>query len=211
MKPNKILILSPHTDDAELGCGGSIARWKEEGKEVYLAVFSTAEESVPQGMPPDTLQKEFYQSMETFAIPRSNLFVYHYPVRKLSYHRQEVLEELVKLRRTVKPDLIIIPSGNDLHQDHQVVHMEGLRAFKDMSIMAYELPWNHIHFTVQGFIALEERHIAKKIEALKSYRSQIDISRPYFTPEFILALAKVRGTQINKPFAEVYEILRIEL
>ena len=42
-----VLILAPHTDDAELGCGGTIARFLEEGKKIYVAAFSTARASLP--------------------------------------------------------------------------------------------------------------------------------------------------------------------
>ena len=54
----KILILAPHTDDGELGCGGSIARFIEEGKDVYYVAFSTAEESVEHGLPKNILEIE---------------------------------------------------------------------------------------------------------------------------------------------------------
>ena len=47
--PQRVLVMSPHTDDAELGCGGTMARWIEEGAEVYEAAFSTAELSLPEG------------------------------------------------------------------------------------------------------------------------------------------------------------------
>lgn len=53
-----ILVLAPHTDDGELGCGGSIVRFLEEGKEVYYVAFSTAEDSVPEGFPKNILEME---------------------------------------------------------------------------------------------------------------------------------------------------------
>ena len=52
----KILILAPHTDDGEFGCGGSIAKFIDQGAEVTYAAFSTAEESLPPDLPPDTLE-----------------------------------------------------------------------------------------------------------------------------------------------------------
>lgn len=211
LKYKKILVLAPHTDDAELGCGGTIAKFLEDGSEVFVAVFSTAEESVPKGSPQDILEKEFYQAMDTMKIPKKHLFVYKYKVRKLSYFRQDILEELVKLRRVIKPDLVLLPSGQDVHQDHQVIHSEGIRAFKNLSILGYELPWNHITFSTQAFMELEYRHIEAKWNALQSYTSQINLRKPYFTKEFIEGLAKVRGTQINKEWAEAFEVLRVHL
>lgn len=210
MNFSRILILSPHTDDVELGCGGSMARWIEEGKAVFVAAFSTAEESLPTDMPPDTLKIEFHNSMDILGVSQDNRFVYNYPVRRLSYFRQEVLEELVRLKREIHPDLVIIPSVNDLHQDHQVVHLESIRAFKDRSVMAYELPWNHINFSAQGFVIIQEKHLLIKWQSLESYKSQLLLSRPYFSLEFIKNLATVRGTQINSRYAEAFEIVRLK-
>jgi LmbE family N-acetylglucosaminyl deacetylase len=175
MSFQRVLILAPHTDDAELGCGGTIARLAEEGVELHVAAFSTAEESLPHGLPPDTLRREFIEAMPILGVPEENLSVYQFPVRKLSYHRQEVLEELIRLRATVRPDAVFIPSGNDLHQDHQVVHAEGLRAFKDMTVLGYELPWNHISFSGQAFFRLEPRHLEKKWAALQWHAGEVSI------------------------------------
>jgi len=55
---NRILVLAPHTDDGEFGCGGSIARFIEEKKEVFYVAFSAVEELVPPNFPRDILRKE---------------------------------------------------------------------------------------------------------------------------------------------------------
>jgi len=207
---NKVLILAPHTDDAELGCGGSISKFLEEGKSVHIAVFSTAEESLPKGAAPGTLKNEFYEAMNIMQVPKENLTVYNYPVRRLSYYRQEVLEELVKLKKEIDPDMVLLPSGQDLHQDHQVVYTEGLRAFKERSLLGYELPWNHITFSAQAFNTLEKHHLDKKWEALQAYKTQLQIGRPYFSPEFLEGLARVRGTMVKVDWAEAFEVIRIK-
>jgi LmbE family N-acetylglucosaminyl deacetylase len=202
----RILILSPHTDDGELGCGGSIVKFIEEKKEVFYVAFSTAEESVPLGYPKNILEIEVKEATATLGIQNSNLIIYKFQVRKLNYVRQEILEELVKLKKQINPDLVLIPSHNDLHQDHKTVAIEGMRAFKQSSILAYELPWNNITFSTQCFIKLKKKHIQKKIEALKSYKSQMH--RSYLNDEFIYSWARTRGVQINEEFAECFEVIR---
>lgn len=206
----RVLILAPHTDDSELGCGGTIARLIEEGKQVVVSIFSTAEESVPKGEPRDTLKNEFLQAISVLGVRLENTFVHGYPVRRLFDYRQEVLEELVRLRRTICPDLVLLPSGHDVHQDHQVVYAEGLRAFKDITVLGYELPWNHVTFSAQAFVTLEQAHIDLKWQALQEYQSQLNLKRPYFSREFIEGLAKVRGVQIKAEWAEAFEVLRIK-
>ena len=203
---NKVLVLAPHTDDGEFGVGGTIARFVEEGHEVYCAAFSSAEESLPPSFPKGILREEIKAAMNVLGVPEQNLILYRYRVRYLSYHRQEILEDLVKLNREIKPDLVIMPSLNDLHQDHQTVANEGLRAFKKTSILGYELPWNNLNFTTQSFIKLDERHVQKKVTALDCYNSQK--GRPYVSENYIRSLAVTRGTQIGVKFAEVFEVVR---
>lgn len=203
---NRILILAPHTDDGEFGCGGSIARLIEEGKEVYYVAFSTAEDSVPDGFPKNILEIEVREATKILGINPNNLIIYKFQVRKLNYVRQEILEELVRMKSKINPDLVFIPSPNDLHQDHYTVAMEGMRAFKQVSILGYELPWNNITFHTQAFTKLEESHIMRKIEALKAYKSQQN--RYYANEDFIRSLAITRGTQISVKYAEAFEVIR---
>jgi LmbE family N-acetylglucosaminyl deacetylase len=202
-----ILILAPHTDDGEFGCGGSIAKFiEQQGTNVYYAAFSLAKESVPAGLPKDILLTEVKQATKVLGIPRNNLLIYKYPVRKFSYHRQEILEDLVEINKSLKPDLVFMPSIYDLHQDHQIVANEGLRAFKFTSILGYEMPWNNINFETSCFIHLKEKHVIKKLESLKCYRSQI--GRKYANLEYIKGLALTRGVQIGVEYAETFTVMR---
>jgi len=207
--PKRILILAPHTDDAELGCGGSMAKWIEAGIDVHVAVFSSAEQSLPDGSPATRLRDECVASLEAMGIEAANRTIYDYPVRMLSYHRQEVLEHMVALGRRIDPDWILVPSGADLHQDHNTVYNEALRAFKHKTILGYELPWNHITFSASAFVTLEDRHLDAKWAAMTHYESQLELSRPYFTREFIESLGRVRGLQVKKQWAEAFELIRI--
>ncbi len=206
---DRILMLAPHTDDVELGCGGTIARFVEEGEaEIFVAVFSTAGDSVPKGFPRTALRDEFYEAMRILGVKKDRLSVYDYAVRKLSYNRQDVLEELVTLGRTVRPDIVFLPSSEDLHQDHQTLYSEGLRAFKETTMWGYELPWNTITFPTRGFITLEERHLQRKWKALRAYKTQFVMKRPYFSLDYIKSIALVRGVQVKSKYAEAFDVIR---
>jgi LmbE family N-acetylglucosaminyl deacetylase len=208
-KYQNILILAPHTDDGELGLGGSINYFIEQGKNVVYAAFSTAAESIPEGFPKDILKTEVKRATTKLGIKEGNLIIFNYQVRKLSYVRQEILEELIKIRKNYNFDLVFIPSLHDIHQDHTTIAQEGLRAFKNTTLLGYELIWNNLTFNTQGFVKLERRHIEAKIEALKEYKSQG--TRDYLSDEFILSLARVRGVQVGCEFAEAFEVIRFFL
>ncbi|HGY55692.1 MAG TPA: PIG-L family deacetylase [Caldithrix abyssi] len=202
----KILILGPHTDDGEFGCGGTIARFVEEKREVYYATFSLAEESVPEGLPKDILFTEVQNSSKVLGIKDDHLLIYRYPVRKFAQYRQEILEDLVQLKKDLDPDLVLMPSPHDLHQDHYTIAVEGLRAFKFTSILGYEMPWNNINFETRSFIHLQERHIDIKLKSVQCYRSQT--GRKYANADFIKGWAKTRGVQCGVDFAETFEVIR---
>ncbi len=101
---DKVLVLSPHTDDAELGAGGTIARFVSEGKEIHYIVFSICETSVPEGMPKDTLRTECLYSARAMGIPCERVTLLNYQVRTFPEHRQEILENMVVFQRKIKPD-----------------------------------------------------------------------------------------------------------
>jgi LmbE family N-acetylglucosaminyl deacetylase len=207
-----VLFLSPHTDDVEIGCGGTLARFiADPASEVYVAAFSSAEESLPVGVPKNILRKEFAESMKTYGIKRSNIHLLKHQVRTLHEHRQEILDFLISLRKTICPSIVFAPSGNDIHQDHQVIHNEAVRAFKDHTIFGYELPWNNLTFNCQAFFTLNEEHVAAKINALSMYKSQINLKRHYFQAQSISSWARMRGMQINSEYAEAFEVIRIKL
>ena len=205
---SRILVISPHTDDGEIAAGGSIARFAEEGKEIYYVAFSSCEASVLGEFSEDILKSECKEATEILEIPTKNVFLLDYGVRTFPLHRQEILDDMIRLNEEINPDLVLIPSSNDIHQDHQTIFAEGLRTFKKTSsIWGYEHPWNNLTFTTDIFVKLEKKHIQKKIEALKKYKSQD--SRPYFDETYITSLAYTRGAQVDYQFAETYELLRL--
>lgn len=205
-KDKRILILAPHTDDAEFGCGGTISKLVDNGNEVYCAAFSACEQSVLKQFPTDILITEVKAASSKLGIKPENLFLFDYQVRTFNYRRQEILDSIIQLKNKIAPDVVFIPSLNDIHQDHATIANEAFRAFKFSSILCYELPWNNISFSTSCFMVLEERHVMNKIDALMEYKSQAH--RPYANAEFIRSLATVRGVQINTKYAECFEILR---
>ena len=204
-----ILVLAPHTDDGELGAGGTIAKLIESGSKVTYAAFSTAAESLPKGFPSDTLKKEVSKATRALGILSNNLIIYDYQVRKLSEHRQEILEDLIKLRESNEFDLILTPSLQDIHQDHSTIAIESLRAFKQVSILGYELIWNNLSFDTKCFVSLEQRHLDLKCNALQQYESQGN--RPYLSRDFTFSLASTRGVQSGREYAECFDVIRLFL
>ena len=209
MRFSNVLVLAPHTDDGELGAGGFIAKLIEGGAHVTYVAFSTAAESVPQGMPADILKTEVRNATRVLGIAQEKLIIYDYEVRKLNFNRQQVLEDLVRLRISNSFDLVLTPSLNDIHQDHATVARESLRAFKNTSILGYELIWNNLSLDTKCFVSLKKDHVDKKILALQEYESQH--GKPYMSSDFVGSLARTRGVQAGLEYAECFEVIRLFL
>ena len=203
---HNVLVLAPHTDDGEFGCGGTMARLAEAGVQVTYAAFSTAAKSVPPGFPADVLAREVREATAVVGIDEAHLRVYDFEVRTFPTVRQEILERMIVLQQELQPDCVLLPALIDLHQDHKTVAEEGLRAFKRTTVMAYEIPWNNLSFAHQAYVRLEERHVEKKVEALACYRSQQH--RNYTREDYIRNVALTRGINIGCEFAEVFEVYR---
>jgi LmbE family N-acetylglucosaminyl deacetylase len=207
LTPRKILVLAPHTDDGELGCGGTITKFCAEGKDVFYAAFCLCAKALGGNMPANTLEEECKKATASLGIKPENLILFNYEVRELPASRQQILEELLLLNKKINPDMVLLPAASDVHQDHQVIHQEGLRAFKNTTFAGYELPWNNYSFRTNFFMQLTEAEIEKKVQALKAYHSQSH--RNYMQEDFIRSLAKVRGVQCNSQYAEAFEIYKL--
>lgn len=200
MKYERVLALSPHTDDIELGAGATLSRLAEEGAEIQFITFSA---------PDDRLRSECHKAtvrlMKKLSI---TLEILDYPRRHFPEHRQDILQTLWDYRENgFNPTLILTPSTFDLHQDHQVITDEGQRAFKNASIYGYILRWNCRSVREDVKVPIETRHMDRKIHALSAYESQK--GRSYFDPIYQRSEAYVRGLNTASHLAESFELINL--
>ena len=194
-----ILLLAPHADDVELGCGATVARFVEEGANLLWVVFTDEQE----------LNEEHMEAIKEIGVKNGSHLAFDFTLRQLSERRQEALDRLVVLNSKFKPDLVIGPSLNDFHQDHQVVANEMVRAFKNSSsIICYELPWNHIAFDVQLLTKLTASHMEAKLKMLGKFKSEVAVRGRYFSKELMYGIASLRGSQAGTEYSEAFEVLR---
>ncbi len=205
-RTNTVLVLAPHTDDGEFGCGGTIARFVSEGARVVYVAFSAAEQSVLAHLPKDILRIEVKKATAALGIAPEDCIVLDFEVRRFPELRQQILDKMIQLNREFQPDIVFLPSVNDTHQDHQTIANEGFRAFKRTTMLGYEVPWNNLDFRTSCFFALDEEQLATKIRAVQMYQSQAH--RSYADAEFIRSLAVTRGVQIGAKYAETFEVVR---
>ena len=199
----EILVLSPHPDDAELGAGGLISTCCALGVKVSSVVLTSGSTDNNDGR---LRISETIAALESLGVSKQNIHVWDFPVRRMHEYRQDALQALIDFRASREVDLCVLPSPQDIHQDHQVVAEEGYRAFKGCTVWGYELPWNNINFRADTFCEMQKEHIAAKQAALELHKSQSE--RPYMAPDFAVSLARVRGIQIGVELAEGFQNYR---
>lgn len=201
----RVLALGAHTDDLELGCGAFLSRLEREGASIAVMAFSRAEESLGPDMAPDTLEREFIDSMAVLGV--TDIHVGRVPVRRFPEHRQAILDELVRTARAYEPDLVLTMNSQDTHQDHKVIHEESVRAFRGRSLLGYETPWNQQQNVTELFVEVSEHDVDRKAEMLAAYKSQVTLGRPYMDRAYVDSAATFRGYQSRSGRAEAYEVI----
>ena len=206
----KVLFVSAHADDAIVAVGGIISHYIKNDWDVHYLAFSIAEDSVPEGFDKNVVEKECRKATRFLGIPQKDLLIEHFKVRTFPTYRQDILEMLVKFRKDIDPDVVFAPSTHDIHQDHEVVCNETIRAFmRSSSIYGYDFPWNVLYEKkLNLFFELDENLLNKKIRALQFFKSQINKHNNCLTPDYIRSLAIERGNRINVRYAEASEVIR---
>jgi N-acetylglucosamine malate deacetylase 1 len=189
-----VIVLAPHTDDETLGCGGTIAKLIELGYDVYIYAFACGTANTSEFM-------NACCKLGATGHPYS-----HFQTREFHKDRQVILDTMLAIKRLIDPEIVFLPASSDIHQDHQIINQEGIRAFKHTTIYGYELPWNSLRFDNTCYSVLSPDHVTKKMLALMEYESQKD--RIYFKDETVLSLARVRGLQSGSEYAECFEVIR---
>jgi LmbE family N-acetylglucosaminyl deacetylase len=190
-KPLNILCLGAHSDDIEIGCGGTVLRLLEEQKdtEVYWVIFGASEErAIEAKKSADLFLEKATEKKITIRDFRDGYFPY------IGVAIKECFEDL---KNKVHPDLIFTHYRNDLHQDHRLISDLTWNTFRDHLIFEYEIPkYDGDMGSPNFFIHLSERLSQKKVELLLDcFQSQT--TNHWFTKDTFLSTLRIRGIESN--------------
>jgi len=198
----RVLFLGAHPDDIELGCGGLIHHIAPIS-DVLCVTLSDNQKN------PDLkdVVDEHYRSMAILGVPKECIILGPFTTRIFPDARQEILEYFLKLRRDFQPDLIFVHSKDDIHQDHNVMTEEALRAYRGITFLGFDVVRSSYGFFPHFLIEVTEEDVEKKIEALSQYKTYND--KYYFNSELTHSIMIRHGALAEVPFAEGFDILRI--
>jgi len=198
----RVLFLGAHPDDIELGCGALIHNIAKK-TEILCVTLSDNQRN------PDlkNVKDEQIESMKILGVPQEKVLFGPFTTRVFPDARQDILEYFLKLRRDFKPDLIFVHSKQDVHQDHNTMTDEALRAFRGITVLGFDVVRSSYGFFPHFLVEVTEEDVDKKIEALSQYETYKD--RYYFNSELSRSIMVRHGALAEVPFAEGFDILRI--
>ena len=198
----RVLCLGAHPDDIELGAGAFLHHILPENE--VLCVTLSDNQMNPAL---NNIVDEHYASFEKLGLCKDNVIVEKFETRKFPEQRQEVLEYLLRLRREYKPDLILTHTRSDIHQDHNVVTEESLRAYRGTTVLGFDVVRSSYGFFPHFLVGVTEADVEAKLAALSEYKTYHD--KYYFDPALLRATMVRHGALAEKPYAEGFDILRI--
>lgn len=198
----RVLFLGAHPDDIEIGCGALIHHIAKK-TEILCVTLSDNQKN------PDlkNVKGEHLESMKVLGVSEEKVIFGNFTTRVFQQSRQEILEYFLKLRKDFKPDLIFTHSKQDVHQDHNTMTDEALRAFRGITVLGFDVVRSSYGFFPHFLVEVTEEDLNKKIEALGQYKTYQD--RYYFNPELTRSIMVRHGALAEVKFAEGFDILRI--
>ena len=206
-RPIKILCLGAHSDDIEIGCGGTILRLLSEYDDVevhWVVVGSSGQRDA-----------EALAGAEKFLanVKKKEIIIQHFKASFFPYRGEEIKEFFEKLKEKISPDIIFTHHRHDLHQDHRVISELTWNTYRDHLVLEYEImKYDGDIGNPNVFVHLDETLCRKKIRfIMDSFRTQR--GKDWFTPDAFLSLLRIRGIESKAPgqYAEGFYCRKVVL
>jgi LmbE family N-acetylglucosaminyl deacetylase len=202
----QLLCLGAHSDDIEIGCGGTLLHLKRAfpGLKFHWVVFSAGG---PRGTEAAKAAEMFTAGCE------KEIVLKEFRDGFLPYSGAQIKDFFEELKSRVKPDLIFTQWGGDAHQDHRLLSELTWNTFRDHLILEYEVPkYDGDMGRPNLFVPLEAPLYTQKVDCLfEAFESQH--AKRWFDRETFLGLMRIRGMEANSPsgYAEAFHCRKMVL
>jgi LmbE family N-acetylglucosaminyl deacetylase len=203
----RVLCLGAHSDDIEIGCGGTVLTLLEQHDNVHVSwvVFSGS----------DVRRREARDSADAFlsGANKADFIAKEYRDGFFPFLGDQIKDDFESLKKEFVPDLVLTHYRHDRHQDHRLISDLTWNTFRSHFILEYEIPkYDGDLGQPNLFVPLKEAICARKIEnIIDSFASQRD--KQWFDDETFRAILRLRGMEANSPtrFAEAFYVRKAVL
>ena len=199
-EPLKLLAIGAHSDDIEIGCGGTILKFIEQGSVSEVSWVVLTGESKRAAEAADSADAILA------AVPRKRVILKDFRDGYFPYDGAEIKMFFEELKAEFSPDVILTHQRSDLHQDHRVTCELTWNTFRDHLILEYEIPKYDGDLGVPNlFVPLAESLCRKKIDHLTTHFASQSRKR-WFKEDLFSGLLRLRGMECNSPtsYAEAF-------
>ena len=199
-EPIHILCLGAHSDDIEIGCGGTILKLIETYPNIICNWVVFSSNSQREG--------EAYESASRFLknAKEKNIIIKHFRDGFFPFTGIEIKEYFEELKQDFQPDIVFTHYRNDSHQDHRLISDLTWNTFRNHLILEYEIPkYDGDLGSPNFFVQLDELICHEKINyIIDSFKSQK--GKQWFTEDTFLSILRIRGIESNAPnkYAEAF-------
>jgi LmbE family N-acetylglucosaminyl deacetylase len=203
----KVLCLGAHSDDIEIGCGGTILRLREQYPqcEFHWVVFSAI------GVRDGEARKAAEMFVGTARLHGPLLKTF--PDSFMPFVGADVKAVFEQLKKDVSPDLVFTHNRRDAHQDHRLLSELTWNTFRDHLILEYEIPkYDGDMGQPNVFVPLETEMAQHKVRfIMHAFESQR--TKRWFEENTFLSLMRLRGMECNAPsgYAEAFYCRKLVL
>ncbi|AOT70137.1 PIG-L deacetylase family protein [Geosporobacter ferrireducens] len=212
----KILIIAPHPDDEVLGVGGTIAKYSNEGHEVYVCIVTSAGDKDLLNV----IRTEAENAHKILGV-KETIFLDFPVVRLRETPIIQINSKILKVVEEIKPNIAFIPHKGDMHIDHVEVansamvalrpinnpQLKAIYAYETLSETEWNIPSVDNVFIPNVWIDISNTIKLKK-KAMECYKSQLQEFPQPRSVEAIEALSKLRGSTVCVRSAESFMLIR---
>lgn len=199
-QPLRLLVIGAHSDDIEIGCGGTIMKLIEQGavSEICWVVLTGGRERASEA-------RASAEAMLS-AVPNKSVILKEFRDGYFPYDGAEIKSVFETLKGEIAPDVILTHQRSDLHQDHRITCELTWNTFRDHLILEYEIPkYDGDIGAPNFFVTLDESVCRGKITHLMTH-FQTQTSKRWFTEDLFAGLMRLRGMECSSPssYAEAF-------
>jgi LmbE family N-acetylglucosaminyl deacetylase len=202
-RPLRILCIGAHCDDIEIGAGATIMHLLATHPNTEVCWVVCASTAIRRA--------EAEASARALCMDAGLLTtaVAELPENVLPQHVAEIRELLEAHARPFRPDIVLCPHRDDLHQDHRLLAEMALQFFRDQPILEYEIAkYDGDLHTPNVYCEIEEDLAARKVDFLFEH-FPTQLSRTWFDREAFFGLMRLRGIECNARYAEGFHVRKI--
>jgi len=199
---SRVLCIGAHPDDIELGCGALIAHILPVAEVMCVTLSDNQKNPLLKNLP-----EEHFRSMAVLGMQEKNVVLGTFETRRFPEFRQDILEYMIRLNRTFEPEIVLVHTKADIHQDHGTITEEALRAFRGTTVLGYDVLRSSYGFFPNFLVEVTEKDVECKIAALREYKTYE--SKYYFDANIQRSTMIRHGALAERPYAEGFDILRV--